>query len=116
MAHTRRGSTAKAARVARMQTPASPAPYGPEPKPVTTKSDQLNKIRKDEEARLCDMCQLPRWECDELNAAQFDHIYAPMSLEQQYELTISREHFPGHDPSTCPMTPRVCNMMSGLSS
>lgn len=78
----------------------------------TKKQECLTQIREDEAGRLCDMCKEPRDTCEERNSVSFDHLYSPMSAEQQFQ----EEHFVGHNPDSCPMKPVVCQMTSGISS
>lgn len=89
-------------------------------------ADALQRVRDDEEHRLCDECHLPRWECELLAATDNDrHIFSPMTPEQQLwyedeqatplpeEIEMSKQHFPGH-AADCKMAPKVCYMTAGI--
>ena len=44
----------------------------------------LQHIREDEENRLCDQCQLPKWECEARAATDIEgHVFSPMSPPAQ---------------------------------
>jgi len=87
----------------------------------------LQRIRMDEDSRLCDICTLPKWECELLSQTDAKpHIFSPMSPEQQLgiveeretiqqEEDIRRQHFSGHKPD-CTMPPHICYAVAGISA
>lgn len=94
-----------------------------------TVAAELQRVREDEEHRLCDECHLPKWECELL--AEEDgakaHIFSPMAPEQQLryederatplpeEIEMPKQHFPGH-AADCKMAPSVCYATAGISA
>lgn len=88
----------------------------------------LQRIRMNEDSRLCDICTLPKWECDLLGETDIrPHIFSPMTPEQQLkfeeerevmrlrEEDIRKQHFPGHKPG-CTMQPHICYAVAGISA
>ncbi len=91
----------------------------------------MQRVREDEERRLCDECHLPKWECELL--AEEDgatrHIFSPMTPEQQLryeeeratpvlsedidEIEMPKRHFAGHAPD-CAMLPAICYATAGI--
>lgn len=83
----------------------------------------ITKARQDEQNRLCDMCHLPKRECELLSKPDEGgdgHIFAPMPIEQQLALQETQAavddglngHFSGHKPG-CTLNPKVCQITSG---
>ena len=86
----------------------------------------LQQVRDDEERRLCDVCHLPKWECELLAEVDGEngHIFSPMTpaaqlrLEEERaaawdEVEMPKHHFTGH-AADCTMLPSICYATAGI--
>lgn len=91
-------------------------------------ADVLQRIRMNEDARLCDICALKKRECEQLSQTGPDaHVFSPMTPQQQlkyleereatrlHEEDVRKQHFSGHKPD-CTMRAVICYVTAGISA